>query len=248
MSLPTKDGTFKAQILEWGVKTDGTPAFVAKFDLLEHWNGTDWDPAGGDYQITGYFYPVKKDGSINEGGYNSLRESLGWDGGSWASLEGGDYSKTEVQVVLGFEEYKGQQKIKVQYMNPIDRTPGGPGVGKADPQAIRSLDAQFGSKFRAQSGTAPAATRTAAPAPVASSNGGAAKSAKLLAYEAFNAKFDADADKETRDRMWKEILPELATKDLLAPTDAKLWTDTHWKKAAEVIADRFDPKIGLCPF
>jgi hypothetical protein len=256
MSLPNKDGTYKARPLEWGVKTDGTPAFVVKYDLLEWFNGTGWEPPGGDYQITGYHYPVKKDGTINETTYKALREALGWDGTGYQSLNDGDYSQVECQVRLGYEEYQGRQQLKVQFINPIDYDPSF-GVDKGDPQAVRSLDSQYGSAFRAMAGTTkPAAParpqRQTAPAPTrAADSGGVATAAPPIAAEAKQQAWKAFIDKTPSydDQKRKDVF-RAAVASLFAPgTDLKALTNQQWQDVTNRIVADFDEAVGdFLPF
>ena len=244
MSLPNKDGTFKATVMEWGVKDDKNPALVCKFDLLEYWNGREWQPSGGDFQMTGYFYPLKNDGTVNEKGRQSLMNSLGWDGMSFASFRDGNFEGVECQVVLGYEEYQGQNKLKIKFVNPIDRVPGGK-VEKGDPQAIRSLDAQYGSLFRALGG-APTAKPATTPAkqPAASTATPTAGEAKQQAWQAFQAK-TPDYDDGERKNVFRSAVASLFP----AGTDLKALSNEQWETVRGRIVEDFDAAVrDFLPF
>ena len=71
---------------------------------------------------------------------------------------------------LGFEEYNGQQNLKVQFLNPYGAKPGG--VPRADDDLRRNVTNRLGAKFRAQAGGTPAnppkpAGKPVSPAPAA---------------------------------------------------------------------------------
>jgi len=253
MSLPNKDGTFKARPLEWGVKTDGTPAFVVKYDLLEWWNGTGWEPPGGDYQITGYHYPLKKNGTVNDVQYKALREALGWDGSSFQTLNDGDYSQIECQVRLGYEDYNGQQKLKVQFLNPIDYDPNF-GVEKGDPQAVRSLDSQYGSLFRAMAGTTAPAKRPASTQQPARSNGaagGVATAAPPVAGEAKQSAWQAfiTVTPSYEEQKRKDVFRKAVASLFPAGTDLKALSNEEWQTVhGRIVADFDEAAEDFLPF
>ncbi len=124
-------------------------------------NGQSWeDWSSYDLEKTGYFYLAKKDGSANEACIRSLRESLGWDGTNLEALQNTDWSQKTVQLTVGFEDYNGEKRLKIKFINPENWA--GAQVKPIEPSALRSLSAKWGAKLRA---VAPKGTHTAPVAP-----------------------------------------------------------------------------------
>lgn len=182
--LPNVKASYRARPMQWAVgeSKNKAPQFAVEFALYEQWNGTEWAPC--EFDITGYFYLLKKDGSINETTVAALEDAFGWNrttGVKWLAQAG---ELPDCQVFCDYELYEGQQKMKVKWLNPFDKTPTG-GVGSSDPQEVQSIDAKYGNLFRAT------ARKTAAPsttAPKANGNGTAVNPqavAKREAWEAF---------------------------------------------------------------
>jgi len=96
----------------------------------------------------------KKDGSINQVTVDSLKEAFGWDGRDPFWLQDGDLDGLVVQIKLGFEDYNGKQRIKVQFVDAEDASPRD--VPKADDGSRRSINTRLGAKFRALAGGSPA--------------------------------------------------------------------------------------------
>ena len=166
--LPTREGLFNAYPAEIGIDETGPnnlATCIIRFDLYEELqpDGQWADCAGEKWEITGYFYLEKKDGSLNTLTLDALKAALGWDGRDPFWLQETDLSEHPVQVKLGFEEYGGKTRIKVQYLNPFGSTGGG-GVSKADDATRRTISNRLGSKLRAMSGPAQAPAKPAKPA------------------------------------------------------------------------------------
>jgi len=136
---------------------------VARFHIFEELLAGQWQDCSGEaMDITGYFYLEKKDGSLNTIAIDSLKAALGWDGRDPFWLQDADFSEVAVQLKLGFEEYQGQQRIKVQFLNPYGSSGGG--VTKADEPKKATIRNRLGSKFRSIAGPAPASpAKNAAP-------------------------------------------------------------------------------------
>lgn len=157
--LPTREGLFNAYPVEIGIDETGPnnlATCIIRFDLYEELqpDGQWADCAGENWEITGYFYLEKKDGSLNTLTLDALKAALGWDGRDPFWLQETDLSEHPVQVKLGFEEYGGKTRIKVQYLNPFGSTGGG-GVSKADDATRRTISNRLGSKLRAMAAPAP---------------------------------------------------------------------------------------------
>jgi hypothetical protein len=222
MNIPKTMGRYRGSLAEWGVSESGdnkTLTFSCLLQLTQFQQGTEWvDVSQHGYEITGYFYLFKKNGSPNTMTIDSLKAALGWDGRSIAALNDGDWSTVGVQVLIGEEEYNGKTRTKVRYINPWDYV-GGAGVEKADSQTIRSLDAMYGAKLRALSGPATAP---------ASNNNGSADAAKREAWEAFKTE-NASLTGDARAAAWKK---ELA--DLFPGKSPDKFTAGEWASAAKL--------------
>ena len=165
--LPNHEGLFNAYPVEIGVDETGPnnlATCIIRFDLYEQLQPSgEWaDCADEQWEITGYFYFEKKDGSLNTITIDMLKAALGWDGRDPFWLQEADLSEHSVQVKLGFEEYGGKTRIKVQFLNPFGSTAGG-GVSKADDATRRTISNRLGSKLRAVAGPAQAPTKPAGP-------------------------------------------------------------------------------------
>ncbi len=166
--LPTREGLFNAHPVEIGIDETGPNKLatcIIRFKLYEELQPSgEWDDCASDnFEITGYFYVEKKDGSLNTVTIDALKAALGWDGRDPFWLQETDLSEHAVQVKLGFEEYGGKTRIKVQYLNPFGSTGAG-GVTKADDATRRTIGNRLGSKLRALSGPVPAPAKPTKPA------------------------------------------------------------------------------------
>lgn len=165
--LPSREGLFNAYPVEIGIDETGPNKLatcIIRFKLYEELQASgEWaDCADEKWEITGYFYLEKKDGSLNTVTIDALKAALGWDGRDPFWLQETDLAEHAVQVKLGFEEYGGKTRIKVQYLNPFGSTGGG-GVTKADDATRRTIGNRLGSKLRALSGPAPAPAKPTKP-------------------------------------------------------------------------------------
>lgn len=164
--LPTREGRFKAAIGEHGVSETGSShlaTFVCQFRLTQELVNGQWEPIDEDWWIAGYFYLEKRDGSINEFAIEQLKEAFGWDGRDPFWLQDTDFDGRLVQVKLAFEQFNGQTRLKVQYVNPGDWA--GAAVRKADDTARRSIQSRLGPKCRANAGPSVKGAALLAPAP-----------------------------------------------------------------------------------
>ena len=166
--LPNREGLFNAYPVEIGIDETGPnnlATCIIRFKLYEELQPSgEWDDCASDnFEITGYFYLEKKDGSLNTVTIDALKAALTWDGRDPFWLQEAELSEHPVQVKLGFEEYGGKTRIKVQYLNPFGSTASG-GVSKADDATRRSIRNRLGSKLRAMSGPTQAPAQPAKPA------------------------------------------------------------------------------------
>lgn len=151
--LPNREGRFKATILDHGVSETGPnnlATFVCQYKPVAELANGEWVDVDEDFEISGYHYLEKRDGSINQVTVDSLKAAFGWDGRDPFWLQDADMSGVVVQIKLGFEDYNGKQRIKVQFVDAEDSTGGS--VPKSDDNSRRSLNNRLGSKFRALAG------------------------------------------------------------------------------------------------
>jgi len=171
--LPNREGLFHAYPASIGIDEIGSNKLatcVINFSLFEELVDGEWQSCEDEaFDITGWFFLEKKDGSVNATTVDSLKAAFGWDGRDMFWLQDTDLSQQPVQVRLAFEEYQGKNRIKVKFLNPYGSAPTG-GVTKADENVRRSLNARLGAKFRALAGgtPAPAPKPTGKPTPPAS--------------------------------------------------------------------------------
>lgn len=164
--LPKREGRFKAIIGEHGVDETGSnhlATFVCQFRLTQELVNGQWGPIDEDWWITGYFYLEKRDGSLNDFAIEQLKEAFGWDGRDPFWLQDTDFDGRVVQVKLAFEQFNGQMRLKVQFVNPEEWA--GAAVRKADDTARRSIQTRLGPKCRANAGPGTKGVAPVAPAP-----------------------------------------------------------------------------------
>jgi hypothetical protein len=151
VQILTQEGRFKARPKTWAVEENrntGTLQFTCAFSIIAAFNGTAWDDwAQYDLEKTGYFYLSKKDGSANEACIRSLREALGWDGAGLEALQNSDWSQVVVQITTGLEEFNGEKRLKIRFINPENWD--GAQVKPLDQVALKTLNSKWGAKLRA---------------------------------------------------------------------------------------------------
>ena len=166
--IPNREGLFNAYPIDVGVDETGPNKLatcIINFRLYEELQSSgEWeDCSDANFEVTGYFYLEKKDGSLNTITLDSVKSALGWDGRDPFWLQDTDLSHHAVQLKLAFEEYNGKTRLKVQYLNPYGSTGSG-GVTKAEGAAKTAIRNRLGSKLRAIAGPAqPATAKSAAP-------------------------------------------------------------------------------------
>lgn len=223
------EGIYRAYPAAWAVEQvkSGAVQLAVQFSITDVKEKGEWVVMEQPEEITGYFYIVKKDGTLNDRQIQSIKDALGWDGVSFANLASGDWSGTQVQITVGSEVYEGKKRLKVQWLNHRDYEGGG-GVGQTDPQIVSSLDTRFGSALRATAGTA----KPAAPA----TNGAVDDPNKMLRQRAL-AKFKAENPNIEKDAAADEF------KKLLAATfgerDVRTITAEEWANVEEAITIPF---------
>ena len=163
--LLDREGVFQAVPINWGIqKTESSQsvALVIEFGITAQMEDGDWTDWSGyeDHSVTGYFYIIKKDGGINTTQVDALAKALGWDG-SLRNIEAGP-PHVICQITAAFEEYNGKTRLKVQWINHKDYTPG---PKTAPPGVVADLESQFGSRLRAAAAAAKKDAPATKPAP-----------------------------------------------------------------------------------
>jgi hypothetical protein len=157
--MANRAGLFHAYLVEIGMDETGPNKLATcgiRFALFEELVQGDWiDIHDEGLEITGYFYLEKRDGALNTVAIESLKAALGWDGRDPFWLQETDLAQQPVQVKLGYEEYQGQQRLKVLFLNPYGASPAG-GVRRGDDGARKSIGHRLGPKLRAAAGGTPA--------------------------------------------------------------------------------------------
>jgi len=237
--LPNREGRFKATILEHGVAETGPnklATFVCRFQLTQELINGEWEPVDEDFDITGYFYLEKRDGTLNTVTIDHLKSAFGWDGRDPFWLQDADFGQLVVQVKLAFETYDNKTRLKVQYVDAEGATPSG--VPQADDAARRTIATRLGAKFRANAGGTPAPapkpsprTRPAPPkpepaaaasAPPAVPAAGAQGLTMQQAWEAFTKACSENCTPEHTQSEWFRLLGQLfpgKQPEQLAPQD-----------------------------
>ncbi|MBA2390552.1 MAG: hypothetical protein H0V67_09905 [Geodermatophilaceae bacterium] len=253
MNLPKYGGRYIGVPREWGVSEQGKnkiPTLVCSFDLLYYETHGQWQDVAADaMEIVGYFYLFKKDGEPNTFTIDALKESLGWDGRSLATLNDNDWSAMEVQLTIQHEEYEGKSRPKVKFINHRDAQAGG-GVEKLDPQAVKSLDAMYGAKLRAINGSTPPARSNGAskqsfpPEPAPTQKLPPIEAAKRAAWAAFTVKWseyvsDNADEAPNRDTQWKTIL-----KEAVPGKESRAFTAEDWSNIENSVNKDWSPVLG----
>lgn len=218
--LPNREGLFHAYPVNIGVDETGPNNLltcIINFQIFEELTGGEWKGCEDEsLDITGYFYLEKRDGSLNTVTVDALKAALGWDGRDPFWLQDTDLSEHAVQVRLGYEEYDGKTRLKVQFLNPYGSSGGT--VSKGDDAVRKSVNARLGAKFRATAGMPP--TRPAPPK--APPKKPAPQATMDDAWAVFTKACKEDRPQEEVESEWFRILEVLFPgKDVenLTPTD-----------------------------
>lgn len=233
MSMIEQAGTYIAKATSWGVEVEEgkCPKFVMFFEVSADKDG---QPVEGS--ITGYFTLINKDNSANEINLRCLKDVLGWDGQSFDTLNDGDWSQTEVQIVVEQEEYQGKTQLRVRYLNPKDYAGGSGFIKKAEPAAVQNLNAKYGSTLRALFGGKAKTGSNGASAPAVKV--ASADIEKGLAWKALTDRsptYSQDRRKEAFKSCALDKFPGKEPRDLGAE---------EWKEVRQAIEADFSEAVG----
>lgn len=147
-----REGQFKGLIVEYGLTEaeSGALGVNIRVSLTHMWKQGDdfWEPWE-QYlmEAEGTIWLVKKDNKgPNAPGIESLVKWAGWDG-DLASIQNNTWQPTPCQVAIKRDEYKGNVRFKIAFVNDHDRTPGA--MSNVAPDRIGQLATQYGGQFRA---------------------------------------------------------------------------------------------------
>jgi hypothetical protein len=190
-----REGTFKAKPLSWKVQQSKQTQSVGinfEFQILaqlvemkkpgsgESYDGwhswEEYDPVN----CYGTFYVIGRDGQQNVKAIDQLVVSGLWNCDFNAIL--GPVPDVVVQIQVKAEEYEGQTRYKVSWVNPEDHVPGpSGGATGASADEIGKLQARFGSLLRAAAAGAKKGAKPPAPKPAAAAAPVAAEPSKPAA-------------------------------------------------------------------
>lgn len=213
--LPTREGRYRAQPLEYGVDETGPnklTTFTCRFDLVQELVNGMWTHVEEGLEITGYFYLEKKDKALNTVTIKGLKAAFGWDGRETFWLQDTDLRQITVQLKLGLDTYDGTTRMKVQFIDAEDASPNS--VSQASDVTRRAINARLGPKLRAHAGGTPVSTprpnpesrpaATAAPAVVSECD-----RAKQQAWVAFTAACPSNLGDRQKEIEWFRVLAQL---------------------------------------
>lgn len=238
--LANREGLFHAYPLAIGLGETREKKLlqaVIQYRLVEELADNQWaDCSGQSLEITGYHIMEKKDHSLNENTISALKAAFGWDGQDpfWLQDNAEALCQQPVQLKLGFEEFNGQQNLKVQFLNPYGAKGSG-GVPKADDDFRRGVSNRLGAKFRANAGGTPANPPKPAGKPAAPAASAPAKPAPPKPTPPAAAPIAATAiAPATMEQAWAAFTGHC--------TDEKWTQDAIEKEWFRIIADLFPGK------
>lgn len=147
-----REGTFRGQITDYALQASGQDDSQAlqlrfKCSLDELYNGSEWeDWRVYQFEAWGSVNLVKRDGSVNTVAAERFIQSTGWDGDIDA-LNAMTWQPRPCQFSVKQDEYNGQVRFVVAFIDPWDRQPGG--LKPMDDQEVHAVKARYGSAFRA---------------------------------------------------------------------------------------------------
>ena len=158
-----RPGTFRGRITEYGLveaSSDGnsrSQGVSIKAVLTAAWNqeNQDWDDwSEYDVEAAGVVNIVRRDGTVNQGGVESLIKYAGWNG-NLESLIDDSWQPTDCQFTIkeeGPNDYHKETVYRLAFVNDFNRVPGQ--VGNVTAERAKELQNQYGAQFRALAGNA----------------------------------------------------------------------------------------------
>ena len=147
-------GNYRGRIVGYGLfeAESGAVAINIRGSIDEVWHESQWaDYSEYDLYADGAVWIIKKDGSIHQKAVENLIRATGWDG-SLPSIQNQDWDPRPCAFVINPDEYNGETRFKIAFINEYDSTPGG--MGQVDDKKLSELESRFGSSLRALAGNA----------------------------------------------------------------------------------------------
>lgn len=167
-----REGLFRGTIKDYVLRQheSGCVSVFLVVSVDEAFNGVSWeDWRQFDMEASGAVFLVKKNGTANTKAIESFVDATGWDG-SFSSMQNRTWVPRPIQYNVKAEEYNGKVGLRIDYINPYDRTRQSKSAASVD---AAGLDSRFGSQMRAiaanrnRNGTVP--SRPIPPPPAAAS-------------------------------------------------------------------------------
>jgi len=146
MGMIDREGTFRGKILDHGVSStkNDFPQFVTKLQAAEIYDfdeqvWVDWTDQD-ENEITAYLVMFGSKGETAN--YGQVKTVFSWDGADFQVLAEADYSELIVQFRVAPDTYEGKTRLKVQWIDTVDATPGS-AVKKLDAKDLKALTAKY---------------------------------------------------------------------------------------------------------
>ncbi len=163
MGQISRKGTFRGVAVDSGValSSGGFPQFVANISALEIYDfdeqeWVDWSEQ--DEKITAYLVLFGGNGKPTLTA-KQLQKALGWSGQSFQELNDANYEAVPFQFRVEENEYKGDIKLQVSWIDAYDALPGRQ-MQTLDATEIKKLDKLFATQLKGFGGTKVASAPT----------------------------------------------------------------------------------------
>lgn len=241
MPLPSRAGTFNAYPDSLGIamakdKVTATIHYQLVEELLDDGSADIRDEA---FDITGYHYIEKNDGTLNVSTIDQLKTAFGWDGADpfWLQDNEADLKERPVQITVKLEQYQGRTQTKVAWVDVYGAGKNTGGVVKGDDAARQAIANRLGGRMRAMTGGTTMATpapegrpkpptqASSPPSPPAQTSTPAslAESTQQDAWDAFIAACPAGGTQKETEGQWFRILADLFPGKTLADLSPTEW-------------------------
>ena len=222
----SREGKFKAVVLDMGISQTGPNELVTvtvEYGIAAELRNGQWeDVLDENFQIIGYHYIEKRDGTPNEATIRQLKAALGWDGVDFDWFHNTDLRAKTVQITCEESEYNGKSSIKVIWLAE-ENDDGGGGVKKGNTSALK---AKLGAALRSLSGAPAPAPKPPPPpavgtrkAPPTRKPAAPTPCTEAEAFEAFVAQWPANASEDQVNAQWSSLVTKIAGAD--EPTPAQ---------------------------
>lgn len=143
------EGHYRIKITETGLKEmqSGAVAISLKAHILEAWQDDEWaDISHLENEIEGDVWIITKEGATNDSAVESLVKWAGWNG-DLASVLDGSWMPLPCQTQVKREDYKGNTRFKLSFINDWNRTPRG--MTNVSPEQVGALLSKYGRDLKA---------------------------------------------------------------------------------------------------